>query len=100
MKENDLVTLDDDKKYVLLNEIEVDAERKYFLAAEVKDEGIDFKSSLFFKAGIDEEGEYLDDVVDPEEIKELLLLITTKEVVENNPEYASEIEKIIEQMGS
>ena len=96
MKENDRVTIEDGKEYLLLSEIKIDENQKYFLAIEVIDNKLDIKKSVFFRAGTDEEGDYLEDVVDAEEIKALALYISTKEFLEVRPEYAAEFEKILE----
>lgn len=96
MKENDIVTIEDGKEYLLLSEIEIDENQKYFLATEVINKELDLKKSVFFRVGTDEEGDYLEDVVDPEEIRGLATILSTKELLEVSPEYAAEFKKILE----
>lgn len=100
MKENDLVTLDDGKRYLLANEVDLEENGKYFLAVEANSEGLNFKNSMFFKAGEDEEGEYLDDVINPDEIRALIGVVMGKEIIEARPELADELEKKLESIGS
>lgn len=75
MKVEDVITLDNDAKYLLLDELDYKDE-KYFYAVGVYDnQEFDYDDYLFFKVGVDQEGEYVEKVDEGPIYRDLLTII-------------------------
>lgn len=73
MMEGDVVTLDDNSQYILINETELDG-RKYFSALQLDNNGkFDKDSLIFFEHVMENDEDFLEDVQD-EEIKQILAI--------------------------
>lgn len=59
MKLTDVITLEDDKNYLLFDELEYNNE-VYFAAMGINEEDVDGSDVMFVKPGVDEEGDYID----------------------------------------
>lgn len=97
MKEQDIITLDNNKEYLLIDELARE-EKQYFFAVEVINGNVcKTDSYIFLEAGEDEMGEYIEEVTDEKLFKELLLAELTREVTDEYPEIRQEIESMIEE---
>lgn len=84
MKVEDVITLDNDAKYLLLEEIEY-KENKYFFAIGVYDnQEFDYSDYLFFLAGEDEEGEYVEKVENNVVYRDLLTILVADQATEDD----------------
>ena len=73
MTEGDVITLEDNTQYILINETELD-DKKYFSAMQIDENGQFDKDSLaFFEYVTENNEEYLEDVED-EKLKQILAI--------------------------
>lgn len=73
MMEGDVVTLDDNSQYILINETELN-EKKYFSAMQLDESGkFDKDSLIFFEHIVENDEDFLEDVED-EETKQILAI--------------------------
>lgn len=98
MKEQDVVTLEDGKEYLLLDELDY-GHKKYFFSVEVNenDEIINPDKGIFLQV-IKENGEtYLEEVTSQILLEKLTTLETVSLAMLTNDEYREGIEKLIEE---
>jgi hypothetical protein len=90
MKVQDVITLEEGLEYLLLTEIEYE-DKNYFLAVAVEDENIYIEDHFFCTTGHDEEGDFIDEVMDKDLIQKLYVLLATSEAIEEFPEIADKL---------
>ena len=97
MKEQDVITLDDGKQYLLLDELEFE-KNKYFFSVEIDKKGVtqEEKGGMFLKA-IEENGEEYVEVVESVLLLEKLYTLESVSLaMEYNPYYREKVEELIE----
>ena len=87
MKKGDLITLDDNEKYLLLMNTELEG-KKFFYANKVDEQNNTTSEYEIFEEVVEEDGTYME-LVEDAEVKELLVNVFTADLVQ----LASDIEK-------
>lgn len=97
--ESDLITLDDDNKYFIINTIEEFGGIYHLLIKYLEDkEEFDFDDIAFVQE-VRENGDiFLDPVNNPETIKKLASFTLTYTSLENSPELEADIEETLKEM--
>lgn len=90
MQVEDVITLDNNKNYLLIEKVEFE-NSFYFLGVEVKEDEIFYNHYIFFKE-VEENGElYVDEINDEDLLKKLTLLVSTSELIETYPEFGEQL---------
>ncbi|MBQ8193399.1 MAG: hypothetical protein IJZ46_04960 [Bacilli bacterium] len=97
MKEQDVITLDDGKEYLLLDELQYE-NKKYFFAVEIDEKGVtqEDKGGIFLKATKENGEEYVETIDSPTLLEKLYTIESVSMAMQFNPEYQESIAKIIE----
>lgn len=86
MKERDVITLEDNSNYLILDEIEYEG-RTYYLGVRALEDDLDYKDFKFFEYGVDEAGPYADEVLDDNLFKSLYTIELASESCELFPHF-------------
>lgn len=97
MKEQDVITLDDGKQYLLLDEL-IYENKRYFFSVEVDKKGItqEEKGGIFLKATKENGEEYVEIVESTILLEKLFTIESVSMAMQFNPDYRKEIDKLIE----
>lgn len=98
MKEQDVITLDDGKQYLLLDEL-IYENKKYFFSVEVDQKGVtqEDKGGIFLKATKENGDEYVEIVESTLLLEKLYTIESVSMAMQYNPDYRGKIEKLIEE---
>jgi hypothetical protein len=99
IKENDLITLDDNNKYFIIHTIE-DFNSKFHLLIRYLDDKEEFDfDDIAFVEEADENGEiFLDPVTNPEIIKQLGAYVITFKSMDIDPEMKEQLDKALNEL--
>ena len=103
MKEQDVITLDDGKEYLLLDELQYE-NKKYFFAVEIDEKGVtqEDKGGIFLKATKENGEEYVETIDSPTLLEKLYTIDKVSYIrfasvyrnFENLEEFIEEVKKI------
>ena len=94
MNLEDVITLDNGKHYLLLEEMEYEYE-KYFLAVEVKEDEILYSNFKFFLEEKENGEFFVEEIDDIDVIRNLTLIASTSQLIDKYPELE---DKILEEL--
>lgn len=97
MKEQDVITLDDGKEYLLLDELKYE-NKKYFFSVEIDEKGVtqEDKGGIFLKATKENNEEYVEVVESPILLEKLFTLESVSMAMQYNEDYRKEMERLVE----
>lgn len=97
MKEQDVITLDDGKEYLLLDELKYE-NKKYFFSVEIDEKGVtqEDKGGIFLKATKENNEEYIEVVESPILLEKLFTLESVSMAMQYNEDYRKEMERLVE----
>lgn len=99
MNVEDVITLDNQKNYLLIEKIEYKKDN-YFLGVEVNEEEIFYNHYKFFKEVYEDKELYVDEINDKELLKNLTLLMATSSLVDAYPELGEQLLEELKNEGS
>ena len=99
IKENDLLTLDDDNKYFIIQTIE-DFDKKVHLLIRYLEDKEEFDyDDIAFVEEVNEDGEiYLDPITSPDKLKLLASYTLTTDLIKTVPGFDEELEKTLNEI--
>lgn len=100
MKEENVITLEDDSRYLLLHDLEeIDGKRYFYAVGVTPDDELNMKDNLFFEV-IEENGQTLVDKVDPNSdvYKKLITIELVDASVDLIPGAREQVEQFIDDM--